>query len=304
MNDASVSPEKEYKAGFAMFLGRPNVGKSTLINTLVGEPVAITSNKPQTTRKAIRAILTAQMGQLILVDSPGVHRPRTLLGERLNDLVYAYLSDVDVLAVCFAAHQKVGPGDRFICEQVAKNQKAKKIAIVTQTDRVSTQSLLKQLKAVGEVYQWDEIVPVSAQTGVNCDLLTEILFAALPEALGPLYDEDTVTDQSVSERIAEYIRQAALEGARQELPHSIAVTLEDIDQSSDSVTRIYANIVLERESQKKIIIGTGGSNLKTIGIQAREQIENLLGKKVYLSLHVKVEKEWQKNPKTIHKLGF
>jgi GTP-binding protein Era len=287
------------------FVGRPNVGKSTLTNALVGEKVAITSSKPQTTRRAIRGIVHREHGQLILVDTPGLHRPRTLLGERLNTLVQSTLGDVDVIAFCVPANEAIGPGDRFINEQLDQYPRAKKVAIVTKTDAAPKVRVAEQLLAVSELREWAAIVPVSAPKGEQLEVLVDELLALMPESDQPLYPAETVTDEDTSERIAEFIREAALEGVSDELPHSIAVTVDDLVERDDKdLLEIYANLFVERDSQKGIIIGKGGARLKEVGATARAQIEQLLGRKVYLALHVKVAKDWQRDPKQLGRLGF
>lgn len=234
------------KSGFASFVGRPNVGKSTLTNALVGEKIAITSSRPQTTRKAIRGIVSRPAGQLVLVDLPGVHRPRTLLGERLNDLVQSTLSEVDLIAFCTPANEKLGPGDERLIAEIQKFPKAKKIAIVTKTDSVSKERLLEHLLALGQLADFSEIVPVSALTGDQVDLLAELMINLLPE--GPLlYPSEVATDESVEDRICETIREKALEKLNDELPHSLAVTLDEFDQQAG---RVFASVWVERDSQR------------------------------------------------------
>ena len=295
----------EYRAGFVSIVGRPNVGKSTLTNALVGEKVAITSSKPQTTRRAIRGIVHRPHGQLILVDTPGLHRPRTLLGERLNSLVQSTLGDVDVIAFCVPANEPIGPGDRFINEQLDQYPNARKVAIVTKTDATSKAKVAEQLLAVSELRDWATIVPVSAPKGEQLEVLVDELLALMPEAEHPLYPAETLTDEDVTERIAEYVREAALEGVSDELPHSIAVTVDDLIEREDKdLVEVYANLYVERDSQKGIIIGKGGARLKEVGATARAQIERLLGRKVFLALHVKVAKDWQRDPKQLGRLGF
>ena len=295
----------EYRAGFVSIVGRPNVGKSTLTNALVGEKVAITSSKPQTTRRAIRGIVHREHGQLILVDTPGLHRPRTLLGERLNTLVQSTLGDVDVIAFCVPANEAIGPGDRFISAQLDQYPGAKKVAIVTKTDATSKAKVAEQLLAVSELREWASIIPVSASRGEQLDVLIDELIALMPEAEHALYPAETLTDEDVTERIAEYVREAALEGVSDELPHSIAVTVDDLIERDDKdLVEVYANLYVERDSQKGIIIGKGGARLREVGATARGQIEQLLGRKVYLALHVKVAKDWQRDPKQLGRLGF
>jgi GTP-binding protein Era len=293
-----------FRAGFASFVGRPNVGKSTLTNALVGQKIAITSAKPQTTRRAIRGVLHHADGQLILVDTPGLHRPRTLLGERLNDLVEDTLGDVDVIGFCVPANEKIGPGDQFINAQLDQYRKAKKIAIVTKTELVDKKTLAERLLAVSALRDFDAVIPVSALGADQLDVLTEVLISLMPE--GPaLYPADAVTDESVSDRICELIREAALEGVRDELPHSLAVTIDEINpREGKHLIDVHANVFVERDSQKSIIIGKGGSRLRDIGAKSRPEIEKLLGSKVFLSIRVKVAQDWQRDPKQLGKLGF
>ncbi|NNC10776.1 GTPase Era [Planctomonas sp. JC2975] len=296
--------EPVFRAGFVSFVGRPNVGKSTLMNALVGEKVAITSSKPQTTRRAIRGIVNRPDGQLIVVDTPGMHRPRTLLGERLNSLVQSTLGDVDVIGFCVPADEKIGPGDRFINERLDDYPRAKKVAIVTKTDIASKAAVADQLVAVSELREWDLIIPLSAVRGHQLDELVDELIALLPSS-PQLYPDDTITDEQLEDRIAEYIRESVLEDVRDELPHSLAVTIDDIVEREDKpITEIYANLFVERDSQKAIVIGKGGSRLRAIGESARKQIEPLVGGKVFLSIRVKVAKEWQRDPKQLGRLGF
>ena len=293
-----------FRAGFVTFVGRPNVGKSTLTNALVGEKVAITSSKPQTTRRAIRGIVHREDGQLILVDTPGMHRPRTLLGERLNDVVQSTLADVDVMCLCVPANEKLGPGDRFINEQLDQFPKAKKVAIVTKVDVASKTAVAAQLLAVSRLREWATIIPVSALTGEQLDILARELVALVPES-EPLYPQETVTEEDLASRIAELIREAALEGVSDELPHSIAVTVDDLVEREDKdLLEIYANLWVERDSQKGIIIGHRGSRLAEVGARARTSIEPLVGRQVFLSLRVKVAKDWQRDAKQLGRLGF
>jgi len=294
------------RSGFVTFVGRPNVGKSTLMNALVGEKIAITSEKPQTTRRAIRGILNRPGGQLVVVDTPGVHRPRTLLGQRLNDLVETVLGDVDVIAFCAPANEKVGPGDRRIAASLDGYPRAKKIAIVTKTDTADRDEIMERLMEVDSLREdWDAVIPLSSETGEQLEVLADEVLALMPE--GPaLYPDDITTDESLEDRIAEIIREAALSDVRDELPHSIAVQIEDIAprEGRDDLTDVWANVVVERDSQKAIIIGRKGSRLKDVGARARAEIEPLVGTKVFLSLHVRVAKEWQRDPKHLGRLGF
>ena len=303
----------EFRSGFACFVGRPNVGKSTLTNALVGEKVAITSDKPQTTRHVIRGIVHRPDAQLVLVDTPGVHRPRTLLGERLNALVADTWAEVDVIAMCFPADEPIGPGDRFIAEEIAQVKRVKKVAVVTKTDKATKQEIGEQLLSVATLGQelgidWEEIVPVSAVAGDQVSLLAELLVEQLPIG-SPLYPEGELTDEPQRVLMAEFIREAALEGVRDELPHSIAVVIDDMELRPDraddkQLMDVFAVIYVERESQKHIVIGKGGSRLKDVGTSAREAISRLLGVQVHLDLRVKVAKDWQRDPKQLHRLGF
>lgn len=293
-----------YRSGFVCLVGRPNAGKSTLINALVGTKIVITSPKPQTTRHAVRGILTREDAQLIVVDTPGLHRPRTLLGERLNDVVRTSLSEVDVIGFCVPADQKIGPGDRYIAAELAELP-APVVAIVTKTDKATRQQVAAQLVALTELGDFSDLVPVSAQADDQVDVLTDVLVGHLPE--GPmLYPGDVLTDNDTETRIAELIREAALEGVRDELPHSIAVTVDEIRPRAErpEITEIFATIHLERPSQKGIVIGHLGSRLKHIGTEARAGIEALLGGRVHLDLHVAVEADWQRDPKKLDRLGF
>ena len=295
--------EQDFRAGFVSLVGRPNVGKSTLTNALVGHKVAITSSKPQTTRRTIRGIVHRDHGQLVLVDTPGIHRPRTLLGQRLNELVEATLADVDLIAQLIPATDKVGPGDRYIRDAIDAFPRAKKVAIVTKTDLASKDDIGERLIEVDQMGSWDLIIPISALTGHQLDTLVDELIALLPSSPA-LYPEGDLVDDDDDTRIAELIREAALEDVRDELPHSLAVTIDERIRDEEAVEKIFASVVVERESQKRIIIGTGGERLKRIGIAARHEIEAEIGHKVFLSLHVKVEKEWQRDAKKLGKLGF
>ena len=293
-----------FRSGFACFVGRPNAGKSTLTNALVGSKIVITSDKPQTTRHAVRGVVNRPDGQLVLVDTPGLHRPRTLLGQRLNDVVRATLADVDVVGFCIPADQKIGPGDRFIAAELA-SVRAPVVAIVTKTDAAPRKAVAAQLLAVSELAEFAEVVPVSAVSGDQVDLLADLLIGRLPE--GPrLYPVDVRTDTDTDTRIAELIREAALAGVRDELPHSIAVTVEEVlpREGREDLTDVFATIHLERPSQKGIVIGHRGARLREIGTAARRGIEELLGRRIHLDLHVAVEADWQRDPKKLDRLGF
>ncbi len=306
-------PSPSFRSGFASFVGRPNTGKSTLTNALVGTKVAITSSKPQTTRTVVRGIVHRPDAQLVLVDTPGLHRPRTLLGERLNDLVTTTWAEVDVVAVCFPADEKIGPGDRFLVNELAKVRRTTKLAVVTKTDLATPEQLAERLLAVASLGEqtgtvWQEIVPVSAASGDQVGLLADLLVAQLPD--GPaLYPDGELTDSPEETIVAELIREAALEGVRDELPHSIAVVVEEMGlregrPEDRPLLDVHANLFVERSSQKGIVIGHRGSRLREVGTAARAQIEALLGTPVYLDLHVKIAKDWQRDPRQLRRLGF
>jgi GTP-binding protein Era len=304
MIGSDIVSDPDFRAGFVSFVGRPNVGKSTLTNALVGEKVAITSSKPQTTRRAIRGIVHRTNGQLILVDTPGMHRPRTLLGERLNAVVQDTLGDVDVIGFCVPADEKLGPGDKFINEQLDAFPRAKKIAIVTKIDAASRPVVAEALLAVSQLRDWEAIIPISSTSNLQLDILTEELIKLLPRS-EKLYPDDQKTDEGIESRVSELIREAALEGVQDELPHSIAVTIDDMIERDDrDLIEIYANLFVERDSQKGIIIGKSGARLGEVGARARASIEPLLGKQVFLSIRVKVAKEWQRDAKQLGRLGF
>jgi GTP-binding protein Era len=297
--------EPVFRSGFACLVGRPNVGKSTLTNALVGAKVAITSNRPQTTRRVIRGVVHRPDAQLVIVDTPGLHRPRTLLGERLDSLVRSTLTEVDVIGFCVPAPENVGPGDKYLAKELAALKGTPVVAIVTKTDEVPQERVAEQLLAVSELGEWADVVPVSAVAGFQLDVLKDVLVSHLPE--GPaLYPDGELTDEPEQIMVAELIREAALEGVRDELPHSIAVVVEEMGPREDQpdLIDVHAELYVERPSQKAIVIGSGGSRLKEVGTRARREIEDLLGAKVYLDLHVRVAKDWQRDPKQLRKLGF
>ncbi|OLO44330.1 GTPase Era [Actinomyces oris] len=304
---------EDFRAGFACIVGRPNAGKSTLTNALVGAKIAITSGRPQTTRHNVRGVIHQDKAQIVLVDTPGLHRPRTLLGKRLNDLVRETLTDVDVVVFCVPANEKIGPGDRFITRDLAE-LRTPVVAVVTKADTVTREALAAQLLAVSELGEWADIVPVSAQRNEQIDVLKEVLLKYMPLS-PPLYPTGEITDEPQQVMIAELVREAALEGVRDELPHSLAVVVDEIADPDDEreVGRIKGaggrlqvrvSLVVERDSQKAIIIGKGGRRLKEVGVTARKGIEELLGRKVYLDLHVRTAKDWQSDPKALARLGF
>ena len=304
---------EDFRAGFACIVGRPNAGKSTLTNAMVGAKIAITSGRPQTTRHNVRGVIHKENAQIVLVDTPGLHRPRTLLGKRLNDLVRETLVDVDVVVFCIPANEKIGPGDRFITRDLAE-LRTPVVAVVTKADTVTREALAAQLLAVSELGEWADIVPVSAQRNEQIDVLEEVLLKYMPLS-PPLYPTGEITDEPQQVMIAELVREAALEGVRDELPHSLAVVVDEIADPDDEreVGRIKGvggrlqvrvSLVVERDSQKAIIIGRKGSRLKQIGTQARAHIEELLGRRVFLDLHVRTAKDWQSDPKMLGRLGF
>lgn len=307
-----MSPEF-FRSGFASIVGRPNAGKSTLTNALVGSKIAITSAKPQTTRHAIRGVVHRPDAQLVLVDTPGLHKPRTLLGERLNDLVRGTWAEVDLVVVCLPASDQIGPGDRYLVGELARVTRTPKVAVATKTDLVGPDRLAVHLSQVQELgdshgFGWEEIVPVSALAGERVDLLRDLLLARLP-AGPPLYPDGELTDEPEATLVSELIREAALEGVRDELPHSLAVVVEEMLPRADRppdrpLIDVRANLYCERSSQKGIVIGHRGERLKKVGTDARVQIEALLGTPVYLDLRVKVAKDWQRDPRQLRRLGF
>ena len=304
---------EDFRAGFACIVGRPNAGKSTLTNAMVGTKIAITSGRPQTTRHNVRGVIHKENAQIVLVDTPGLHRPRTLLGKRLNDLVRETLVDVDVVVFCIPANEKIGPGDRFITRDLAE-LRTPVVAVVTKADTVTREALAAQLLAVSELGEWADIVPVSAQRNEQIDVLEEVLLKYMPLS-PPLYPTGEITDEPQQVMIAELVREAALEGVRDELPHSLAVVVDEIADPDDEREvghikgaggrlQVRVSLVVERDSQKAIIIGKGGRRLKEVGVTARKGIEKLLGRKVYLDLHVRTAKDWQSDPKALARLGF
>ena len=304
---------EDFRAGFACIVGRPNAGKSTLTNAMVGAKIAITSGRPQTTRHNVRGVIHKDNAQIVLVDTPGLHRPRTLLGKRLNDLVRETLVDVDVVVFCIPANEKIGPGDRFITRDLAE-LRTPVVAVVTKADTVTREALAAQLLAVSELGEWADIVPVSAQRNEQIDVLEEVLLKYMPLS-PPLYPTGEITDEPQQVMIAELVREAALEGVRDELPHSLAVVVDEIADPDDEREvghikgaggrlQVRVSLVVERDSQKAIIIGKGGRRLKEVGVTARKGIEQLLGRKVYLDLHVRTAKDWQSDPKALARLGF
>lgn len=315
MSSAMVSQiMSEFRSGFVCVVGRPNAGKSTLLNALVGEKVAITSSKPQTTRHTVRGIINREDAQLVIIDTPGVSRPRKLLQERLNSLVYDTWNEVDILAVAFPANQKIGPGDEFIVSEIAAlKRRPKLVALATKSDLAKPERMIEHLAMIHGLEEkfeitWEHIVPCSSLKGSQLDDVADVLVSLLPS--GPRwYPEGEATDESQEKFIAELIREAALEDVRDELPHSVAVSIDEMGfregrPEGRPLLDIFASLYVERDSQKPILIGKGGQQIKTIGTRARTQIKALLGTPVHLSLQVKVLKEWQQDPKLLNRLGF
>lgn len=300
----------EHRSGFVAIVGRPNVGKSTLINALVGSKIAITSHHPNTTRSAIRGIVHAPDFQAVLVDTPGVHKPKTLLGHRLNAVVDQSMDSVDIVIMCIPADETSGAGDLFISAEIAKHPRAKKFAVITKTDLISKEKLalrLAGIMALAQGFVWDEIIPVSAAIHNQIDLLNTLIGDNLP--VGPAYyPAGTTSDQAIEQLICEFIREAALQDVREELPHSIMVTIDEFGEREEKGSRpfydVHATIHVERDTQRAILLGHQGARLKEIGIRARADIERALEAKIFLGLHIKVSKEWQRDSKLLERLGF
>ncbi|MBN1092098.1 GTPase Era [Blastococcus sp. TML/M2B] len=304
----STPEQTPHRSGFVALVGRPNAGKTTLTNALVGEKVGIVSNRPQTTRHAIRGVVHRPEGQIVLVDTPGLHKPKSLLGKRLNDVVRDTLSDVDVVVFCVPADQPVGTGDKFIARQL-REIKAPIVVVVTKTDATGKKQVAEQLIAASQLVEAAEIVPISAVKGDQVDLLEQLLIGLLPEG-PPLYPEEQTTDEDVERQLAELVREAALEKVFQEVPHSLAVTIEEMTRRPDpkqagrDLVEVHALLHCERASQKPMLLGKGGSIIKAIGSEARVGMETLLDARVHLALHVTVLGEWQDDPKKLNRLGY
>ena len=304
----SLPEQSPHRSGFVALVGRPNAGKTTLTNALVGEKVGIVSNRPQTTRHAIRGVVHKPTGQIVLVDTPGLHKPKSLLGKRLNDVVRDTLSDVDVIVFCIPADQPVGTGDAFIARQL-REVRAPIVLVVTKTDAAGKKQVAEQLMAASRLVEAAEVVPVSAVNGDQVELLEDLLIGLLPEG-PPLYPEEQTTDEDTERQIAELIREAALEKVRQEVPHSLAVTIEEMVRRPDpkraggELIEVHALLHVERNSQKPMLLGKGGQIIKAIGSEARVGMETLLGARVHLELHVTVLGEWQDDPKKLNRLGY
>ena len=297
-----AEPSAAHRSGFVSLVGRPNVGKSTLLNALLNRKVAITSSRPQTTRNAIRGVLSGDGWQMVFIDTPGLHKPRTALGERLNEVVRRTLKEVDATIFMVDATQPVGAGDTFVAQEILKLP-TPAICVVNKMDAVKRGALVEALTAVERMGEWREIIPVSARENQKVDELRDLLVALLPE--GPqYYPNDVFTDQPREFLVAEIIREKALELTRQEIPHSIAVMIEEIVDRDDGVTAVHAIVYVERDSQKGIVIGKGGAMLKEVGTRARKELEWILGTKIFLRLQVKVARDWQRNPGALSQLGY
>jgi GTPase len=304
-SESAAPAPSGFRSGFACFAGRPNVGKSTLMNALVGSKIAITSSRPQTTRRAIRGIVHRPDAQLVIIDTPGLHKPRTLLGERLDSLARSTLTEVDVIGLCIPAAERIGPGDKYLADELASLGKTPVVAIVTKTDQAAREQVAAQLAAVADLGDWADVVPVSALDGFQLDVLADVLVSYLPPGR-PLYPDGDLTDEPEQQLVAELIREAILEGVRDELPHSIAVVVEEMGprEGRDDLMDVHAIMYVERPSQKAIVLGAKGSRLKEVGTVARRHIEALLGRRVYLDLRIKVAKDWQRDPRQLRRLGF
>ncbi|HEX2057810.1 MAG TPA: GTPase Era [Actinomycetota bacterium] len=291
-----------FRSGFVAVVGRPNVGKSTLVNALVGTKVAITSDKPQTTRSAIRGILDREGVQVVLVDTPGYHKPRTLLGQRLNDVVRATWKDVDLALFVVDGKAGIGRGDEKVAEDLAA-ARCPAFCVVNKVDVMGRDDVAVALTRAAAIRDFDEFVPVSARTGQSVDVLTDLVAERMPE--GPMYyPPGTRTDQPPPAFVAELVREKLLARTRDELPHSIAVVTEDFEERDDGLLEIRATVFVERESQKGIVIGKSGETVKAVGTETRLEIEALFGTKVFLELRAKVEKDWQRRAHALERLGF
>lgn len=293
------------RSGFVALVGRPNAGKSTLTNALAGSKVAITSDTPQTTRHRLRAIIDREDAQIVLVDTPGLHKPYDALGEQLNRSALKSLEDVDVVAMLIDATKPVGGGDRWVAEHVAKARGVNhRVLVITKADIATESQVQAQLATAGALLKWDDVVVLSATAGFNVDGFYETVVRLLPD--GPRwFPRDMPTDQSLEVMIAEFIREKVLRTTFDEVPHAVGVQVEEFESlPKKDLTRIWAVIYVERASQKGIIIGKGGSSIKTIGSQAREDLERLLGTRVFLELTVKVKKDWRRDASQIRRFGY
>lgn len=293
-----------FKSGFVTLVGRPNAGKSTLINAVVGHKVAITSNTAQTTRHRFRAIVTREGMQMIMVDTPGLHKPHDALGEELNTSAIMAMEDVDVIAFLVDASKPIGRGDEWVAAQVRAVRHARKILVITKADLVDKDVIISQLEAARALGRWDDEVVLSSKSGFNVDGFEHAVSCWLPE--GPKwFPDDMDTDQPFEVLVAEFIREKILRSFRDEVPHSIGVIADQIEyERRKDMYKIYAVVYVERDSQKGIIIGKGGSAIKQIGIEARQDLEQLLGCKVFLDLQVKVKKNWRRDLNQIRRFGY
>jgi GTP-binding protein Era len=297
-------PGEEFRSGFVAVVGRPNTGKSTLVNALVGQKVSIVTDKPQTTRGQVRGVLTTDGYQIVFIDTPGFHKPRTALGERLNRMVAESTEGVDAVMLVVDGAAGVGRGDEFVARERVAPVPCSKVCVVNKIDRVSRSDLLGQLERAAGLADFDHIVPVSARRGENLPELLNVLVSLLPEG-EPLYEPDQVTDQPVEFRVAEIVREKILELTREEIPHSVAVQVEEMERDEGrDLLRISCLVLVERESQKGIVLGRGGQMLKTVGTRARQELELILGSQVFLDLRVKVLREWQRDPVALTRLGY
>ena len=295
------SSDGDLRSGFVAVVGRPNVGKSTLVNALVGGKVAITSDKPQTTRSTIRGILDTAGAQVVFVDTPGFHKPRTLLGERLNDAVRAAWSDVELALFVVDGAAGIGGGDRMMAAELPSETEI--FCVVNKIDALSKSKIAQQLTFATELGDFAEFVPVSARTGEQVDVLRELVIDRMPA--GPLYyPAGSRSDQPPPRFVAELVREKLLKRTFEELPHSIAVVTDDYEERDDGLLSIRASIYVERESQKGIVVGKGGETIKAVGTEARREIEALFGRKVFIELRAKVEKDWQRHAESLERLGF
>ncbi|MGH2693984.1 MAG: GTPase Era [Actinomycetota bacterium] len=295
-------PSSGFRSGFVAVVGRPNVGKSTLVNALVGGKVAITSDKPQTTRNAIRGVLNLEGAQVVFIDTPGYHKPRTLLGERLNEVVRRAWSDVDLALFVVDAHSGVGRGDGRVAADLARTR-GPILCVINKVDLLRRDRVLLALDEASRLGRFEEFVPASAVTGEGLDVLRELILARIAE--GPMfYPPGVRTDQPPPLFVAELIREKLLRRTREEVPHSIAVVTEDFEERDDGLLEITARIFVERDSQKGIVIGKGGEAIKDVGTEARQEIETLFGQRVFLDLTVKVEKDWQRRAHALDRLGL
>ena len=291
-----------HRAGFASLIGRPNAGKSTLLNRMVGTKVAIVSDKPQTTRNRIVAVKNLDEGQIVFVDTPGIHKPLHRLNVRMVDAAVETLREVDVVALIFDASSKPGHGDEYVTN-LLKNVKAPVVLVLNKIDRVSKKNLLPLMASAQRWHDFAAIIPVSAHTGDGVERLKQVLLEQLPES-EPIYPEDFLTDQAERTLVAEIVREKVLQNTRNELPFSTAVIVDQFDESErERVLRLYCTIYVETESQKPIVIGRGGAMIKQIGTEARKELESFFDTKVFLDLRVKVDPDWRNNDRTLDELG-